>query len=100
MPCASIVLIGIAFPSLPANALFLCLSDRRQFWSKSSGVFFVSCFLGAGFLEEGVFRARSVSDSDMEVSHSNSISAFSILLFFSLLNGFCLPVGSGFAEVA
>ena len=94
------MLIGIAFPSFPANALVLCLIERRHCWSKSSGVFFVSCFLGAGFLGEGVFRARSVSDSHMEVSHSNSISAFSSLIFFSLFNVFCLPVGSGFAGVA
>ena len=60
----------------------------------------MSSLLGAGFLGEGVLRVTSVPDNEIEISHSNSLSAFVSLLFFSLFTGFCLPVGCGLTEMS
>ena len=94
------VLIGIALPNFPANALVRFLSERRHCCSKSSGVFLESNLLGAGFLGEGVLRVSSVSDNEIDESHSKSTSEFASLLFLSLLTGFCLPVGCGLVELS
>ena len=60
----------------------------------------MSSLLGADFLGEGVLRLSSVSDNEIDVSHSNWISAFASLLFFSLFTGFCLPISCGLVEMS
>ena len=60
---SEILAIGIAFPSLVANALFLCLDDRRISEDFCSGVALMSFRFAAGLSGDGDFSSRSVSDN-------------------------------------
>ena len=86
------LLIEIALPIFPVSVPILVLVERRHCCSNSSGVRLVSKFFAAGLLGDGVFLVGSeYEDSDIDVSHSNCISA-SLVFFVGLreLVGFCL----------